>query len=195
MMPKLLASYVLSFRGTKEHARRRRTYTECSILGRGRRSERSLRTAESALAQFTVHISNPSLRVSIEFLKRYSNALPVGVPDIITSHKRSERYRLRRRKRGVPPGAMLGAGHLSAEFAFIGSRNLMPHELLFGVRMLTFAQSRKVLRLNCAAELPLLREAALPLAMAFADRGSSSFVSLSKLTLVIGSRLAGRQRL
>src|SRR5437016_1936339 len=46
-----------SFRGTKEHAGRRRTYTECSILGRGRRSERSPRTAESALAQFTVFLS------------------------------------------------------------------------------------------------------------------------------------------
>jgi len=149
----------------------------------------------SALAQFKVHISNPSLRVSIEFLKRYSNTLPMGVPDIITSHKRSERYRLRRRKRGAPPGAMLRAGHFLSEFALVGSRNLMPDKLLFGVRMLTFAQSRKVLRLNCAAELPLLREAALPLAMVFADRGSSSFVSLSKLTLVIGSRLAGRQRL
>ena len=166
MKPKLLASYVLSFRGTKEHARRRRTYTECSILGRGRRSERSLRTAESALAQFTVHISNPSLRVSIEFLKRYSNTLPMGVPDIITSHKRSERYRLRRRKRGAPPGAMLRAGHFLSEFALVGSRNLMPDKLLFGVRMLTFAQSREVLRLNCAAELPLLGEPALPLAMA-----------------------------
>ena len=108
----------------------------------------------SALAQFKVHISNPSLRVSIEFLKRYSNTLPMGVPDIITSHKRSEGYRLRRRKRGVPPGAMLRAGHFLSEFALVGSRNLMPDKLLFGVRMLTFAQSRKVLRLNCAAELP-----------------------------------------
>jgi hypothetical protein len=27
---------------------------------------------------------------------------------------------------------MLGAGHLSAKFAFIGSRNLMPDKLLFG---------------------------------------------------------------
>src|SRR5712692_949442 len=91
----------------------------------------------------------------------------MGVPDpIITSHKRSEGYRLRRRKRCVPPGAMLRAGHFLSEFALVGSRNLIPDRLLLGVRMLTFAQSREVLRLNCAAELPLLGEPALPLAMA-----------------------------
>src|SRR5260370_1138757 len=46
MKPKLLASYVLfPCTGTKEDGGRRRTYTECSIPGRGRRSERSPRTA------------------------------------------------------------------------------------------------------------------------------------------------------
>jgi len=53
---------------------------------------------------------------------------------------------------------VLGTGHLSAEFAFIGSRNLVPDKRLFGVRMLAFTQPREVLSLNCAGELPLLGE-------------------------------------
>ena len=40
-----------------------------------------------------VYVSNPGLRVSLEFLKRHSNTLAVGFPDpIIASHKRGERY-------------------------------------------------------------------------------------------------------
>jgi hypothetical protein len=42
----------------------------------------------------------------------------------------------------------------------------MPDKLLFGVRMLTFTQSREMLGPNCALEIPLLREPTLPLAMA-----------------------------
>ena len=61
---------------------------------------------------------------------------------------------------------MLRAGHLPSEFTLIGSRNLMPDKLLFGVRMLTFTQSREMLGPNCALEIPLLREPTLPLAMA-----------------------------
>ena len=68
----------------------------------------------------------------------------------IAAHKRSKGYRFRRGKCRVPSGAVLGAGHLSAEFSFVGSRNLMPDKLLFGVRMLAFAQPREVLGLNCA---------------------------------------------
>jgi hypothetical protein len=61
---------------------------------------------------------------------------------------------------------MLRAGHFLSEFALVGSRNLMPDKLFFGVRMQTFAKSRKVLGLDCTAELPLLCEPALPLALA-----------------------------
>jgi hypothetical protein len=61
--------------------------------------------------------------------KRCANALAMGFPHpVIAAHKRGERYRLRRGKRGVPPGAVLGAGPFLAEFAFVGSRNLMPDE-------------------------------------------------------------------
>jgi hypothetical protein len=61
---------------------------------------------------------------------------------------------------------MLGAGHLSAKFAFIRSRNLMPNELLFAVRMLAFTQSRKVFGTNATLQPPLLGESALPFRMA-----------------------------
>ncbi len=106
-------------------------------------------------------IADARLRVSLQFPKRRADALPVGFPHtIIAAHESGNRYRLRRGERGVPPGAMLDAGDLSAVFAFIGSRNLMPDELLFGVRMLAFAQSRKVFGTNatckphCSASLP-----------------------------------------
>jgi len=90
-------------------------------------------------------IADPRLRVSFKLLKCRSYTLPMGFPHpIIPAHKSGKRYRLRRGKCSVPPGAMLGAGHLFAKFAFIGPRNLMPYELLFGVRMLAFTQSRKI---------------------------------------------------
>jgi len=60
----------------------------------------------------------------------------------------------------------LGAGHLSAEFSFIGSRNLMLDKLLFGVRMLAFAQPREMFGADCTMQAPLLGEPALPFAVA-----------------------------
>src|ERR1700686_4022010 len=52
-----------------------------------------------------MHIADPRLRVPLKFLKRYANALPMGLSHpVIAAHKRGERYRLRRGKRGVPPG-------------------------------------------------------------------------------------------
>src|SRR5208283_562897 len=84
-------------------------------------------------------IADSRLRVSFKFLKCRAYTLPMGLPyTIIAAHESGKRYRLRRRERGVPPGAMLGAGYLSAKFAYIGSRNLMSDELLFGVRILAF---------------------------------------------------------
>src|SRR5713101_637584 len=94
-------------------------------------------------------IADPRLRVSLKFLKRRAYTLPMGLPHpIIAAHKRGERYRLRRRECGVPPGAMLGTGHFSAEFALIGSRYLMPDKLIFSVRVLAFTQPREVFGTN-----------------------------------------------
>jgi hypothetical protein len=43
---------------------------------------------------------------------------------------------------------------------------LMPDKLLYGVRMLTFTQSREMLGPNCALKVPLLGKPTLPLAVA-----------------------------
>ena len=116
----------------------------------------------------------------------------MGFPHpIVAAHKRGERYRLRRGKRGVPPRTVLGAGHFLAEFAFVGSRNLMPHKLLFDVRMLAFAQPREVLSLNCADELPLLGKPALPFAMPLLIAAPVVLFLRGKLPRMVSTRLAG----
>ncbi len=116
----------------------------------------------------------------------------MGFPHpIIAAHKRGERYRLRRRECRVPPGAMLGTGHLSAKFAFIGSRNLMPYKLLFGVRMLAFTQSCKVFGTNGSCQPPLLGESALPLTMTLLIAAPVVLFLRGKLAHVVGLRLAG----
>src|SRR5579863_8140698 len=116
----------------------------------------------------------------------------MGFPHpIIAPYESGERHRLRRGKCGVPPRAMLGAGHLSAKFAFIGSRNLMPYELLFGVRMLAFTQSRKVFGTNGTLQPPLLGESALPFAMALLIAAPVVLFLRGKLPHMVGLRLAG----
>jgi hypothetical protein len=109
-------------------------------------------------------IADPRLRVLFKLLKCRAYTLPMGLPhSIIAAYERRERYRLRRRERSVPARAMLGARDLSAKFAFVGSRNLMPDKLLFGVRVLAFTQSCKVFGTNATLQPPLLGESALTL--------------------------------
>ena len=48
---------------------------------------------------------------------------------------------------------MLRTDYFLAEFALVGSRNWMPDKLLFGVRMLPFAQSRETRIHKIAKEL------------------------------------------
>jgi hypothetical protein len=116
----------------------------------------------------------------------------MGFPHaIIAAHKGGKRYRLRRRECGVPPGAMLGAGHLSTKFAFIGSRNLMAYELLFALRVLAFTQSRKVFGTNAALQPPLLGESALPLTVTPLIAAPVVLFLRGKLPHMIGLRLAG----
>ena len=137
-------------------------------------------------------IADPRLRVTLKFLKRRANTIPMGFPHpIIPAHKRGKRYRLRRGKRRVPPGAMLGAGHFFAEFAFVGPRNLMPDKLLFGVRMLAFAQPREMFGVDCALQAPLLGEPALPFAMALLISAPVVLFLRGKLPRMVSTRLAG----
>ncbi len=137
-------------------------------------------------------IADPCLCVSFKLLECDANTFPVGFPHpIIAAYESGQRYRLRRREGGVPPGAMLGAGYLSAKFAFIGSRNLMPYELLFGVRMLAFTQSCKVFGTNATMQPPLLGESALPLAATLLIAAPVVLFLRSKLPHMVGLRLAG----
>src|ERR1700686_1488484 len=138
-----------------------------------------------------MHIADPRLRVALQFLKRYADTLAMGFPHpVIAANERSQRYRLRRGKRGVPPGAVLGAGHFLAEFPVVGSRNLMTDKLLFGVRMLALAQPPEVLSLNSAGELPLLGEPALPLTMALLIAAPVVLFLRGKLTRMVSTCLA-----
>jgi hypothetical protein len=137
-------------------------------------------------------IADPSLRVSFKLLKCSANTLPMSFPHpIIAAYERRERYRLRRREGGVPPGAMLGAGYISAVFAFIGSRNLMAYELLLGVRMLTFTQSCKVFATNATLQPPLLGESAPPLTVTLLIAAPVVLFLRGKLPHMVGPRLAG----
>lgn len=137
-------------------------------------------------------IANPRLRVSLKFLKCRAYTLPMGFPHpIIAAHKGGKRYRLRRGEGSVPPGAMLDAGYISAEFAFIGFRNLMPYELLFGVRMLAFTQSCKVFGTNATLQPPLLGEPALPLTVTLLIAAPVVLFLRGKLPHMVGLRLAG----
>jgi hypothetical protein len=86
---------------------------------------------------------------------------------------------------------MLDAGYISAEFAFIGSRNLMADKLLFGVRMLAFTQSRKVFGTNVTLQPPLLGESALPLTVALLIAAPVVLFLRGKLPRMVGLRLAG----
>ena len=64
------------------------------------------------------------------------------------------------------PGAMLSACYFFAELALVGSRNLMPHELVLSVGMLAFAQAREMFRFHGPGKLPLVCKLALPFAVA-----------------------------
>ncbi len=137
-------------------------------------------------------IADPRLRVSLKLLKRRAYTLPMGSPHPnIAAHESGKRYRLRRRECGVPPGAMLGAGDLSAKFAFIGSRNLMPDKLLLGVRMLAFTQSCKVFGTNATLQPPLLGKSALPLTVTLLIAAPVVLFLRGKLARMVGLRLAG----
>src|SRR6202165_1013008 len=139
-----------------------------------------------------MHIADPRLRVPLKFRKRGADALAMGFPhSVIATHKRGERHRLRRGERGVPPGAVLGAGHFLAEFPVVGSRNLMPDKLLFGARMLALAQPREVLSLNRAGELPIRGEPALPFAVALLIAAPVVLFLRGKLTRMVSTCLAG----
>src|SRR5579862_1629686 len=89
---------------------------------------------------------------------------------------------------------MLGAGDLLTKFALICSRDLVANNLLSSMRMLPFTQACEMLRFHAPSKLPLLGKPTLPFTMALLVAAPVVLFFRSKLTLVIGSRLAGRER-
>jgi hypothetical protein len=67
----------------------------------------------------------------------------------------------------------------------------MPYELLFGLRMLAFTQSRKVFGTNVTLQPPLLGEPALPFAMAPLIAAPVILFLRGKLAHMVSLRLAG----
>jgi len=139
-----------------------------------------------------VDVPDASLGIPLQFGQRRPDAFLVRLPHaVVTTHKGSDGYRLRRGKRGVPPGAMLYARHLTAILAFIRSGNLMTNELLFCLGVLAFAQPRELFRVDWPSEIPLSGEPALPFAVALLVPAPVVLLLRSKLFCMVRARLAG----
>jgi hypothetical protein len=67
----------------------------------------------------------------------------------------------------------------------------MSYELLFGVRMLAFAQSCEVFGRNRASEIPLFGKPSLPLTVAPLVAAPIILLLRGKLPRMVGSRLTG----
>src|SRR5208282_2147469 len=142
-----------------------------------------------------VDIADPRLRVSFKFPKRHADTMPVRLPHpLIAAHKRGKRYRLRRGKRRIPSRPMLHTRDLFAKLTFVGFGRLMTHELRFGLRMLAFAQPRKMYGTDRAVQAPLLGELALPFAVALLVAAPIVLLLRGKLPRMVCSRLTGGQR-
>src|SRR5271166_5068872 len=141
-------------------------------------------------------IADPRLRVSLKFPKRHADTFSMRLPrPIIAAYKRGERYRLRRGKCRVPSGSVLHTRDFFAELAFVGFGRLMTHELRLSLRVLAFAQPRKMFGADCAVQAPLLGEPALPLAVALLVAAPIVLRLRGKLPRMVSTRLTGGQRL
>jgi len=142
-----------------------------------------------------MHIANPRLGVVLDLAQGHADALPVRLPhSLIASDKRGQRNRFWGGERRIPSGAMLHAGHFPALLALAGSGNLMPHQLLFGERVLAFAQPCKLLVADCALQAPLLGKPALPLAESLLVAAPVVLPLRRELPRVVRPRLACRKR-
>jgi len=69
----------------------------------------------------------------------------------------------------------------------------MPDKLLFGARMLAFAQPREMFGADCTMQAPLLGEPALPFAVALLVAAPIVLFLRGKLPRMVCSRLTGGQ--
>src|SRR5208337_1180610 len=88
---------------------------------------------------------------------------------------------------------MFDAGDFLAVLVVVGLRRLVLDELRAAFRMLSFAQSSKVLGTNGITQSPLLGKPSLPLAMHLRVTAPVVLLLRHKLARVVGPRLARRQ--
>ena len=142
-----------------------------------------------------MNIADARLRVAFQFSQRYANAFTMRFTHtIITAHKRSQRNGLRRGESRIPSGAVLRAGDLLAVFIFVGSGWLMLDELYAALRLLAFAQARKVRVIHRALQTPLTRKPSLPLAVPLSVAAPVILVFRSELARVVRTGLICGQR-
>jgi len=89
---------------------------------------------------------------------------------------------------------MLSGGDFLTEFALVCSRDLVANKLLASMRILPFSQPSEVFRFHGPGKLPLLGKLTLPFAVALLVAAPVILFLGGKLTFVISSRLAGRER-
>jgi hypothetical protein len=141
------------------------------------------------------YIADACLCVLFQFPECLANTLAVrNSHPLVAADQCSERYRLGSGECGVPSGTVFGADDFFSELSLVGPRDLVPYQLLFRVRVLSFAQPREVLCFDRACELPLLGEPSLPLAVGLLLAAPIVLFLRSELTFVIGSCLTGGQR-
>lgn len=116
-----------------------------------------LRHSELARSFSRMIAADPRLRVPLQLVKSYADALPVRFADtFIAADKRGERDRFGRGKGRIPPGSVLHRLDGLAVGILIFIRRSLSHKLLDGLGMLAQAEFREVLGRDRSgkAELP-----------------------------------------
>jgi len=140
-----------------------------------------------------MYVSDACLRVAFELCQRRTHALPVCHSNpFVAAHKGGNRHRLGRGERRIPSGTMLDAGDFFTAFSLVGPRDLVPNELLAGLRMLALGQPRKVLVVDSPIEIPLAGELSLPFAVPLLVSAPVVLLLRSKFFGVVRPRLTGR---
>src|ERR1019366_7219142 len=156
------------------------------LEGRGGKLARRLRLPD---------VADPRLGVPLQLSQRHADTLAVRLPHpVIAAYQRGQRDGLRRGKRRIPPGAVLDRRNLLAALAFIGLGPLVPNKPRLCLRVLAFAQTSEVLCAHGSRKPPLAGEPPLPLAMPLLVAAPIVLLTRSKLSRMIRSRLACRER-
>src|SRR6266705_2340532 len=140
--------------------------------------------------------ADAGLSVVFQLVEGNADAFPVRFADaLIAANKRGERDGFRRGKGGIPPGPVLHRLDALAFCILILVRRSLPHQLLSGLWMLALAEFREVLGRDDSGKAELPGHTALPFARDHAALRPIVLLLCSELLLVVGLRLASRERL